>query len=67
MKKCDELIGIMSPTTLASLIADIQMLGTGADSAELEIERRATKALQVIVGNLEAKAMVADVIDKVCE
>lgn len=60
MKTAKDLIGIMSPRTLASLIADIQMLGKGADRDELEIERHATKALESIVGDLEAKAMIAD-------
>ena len=60
MKTAKDLIGIMSPKTLASLIADIQMLGKGADQDELELERLATKALQANVGDMEAKAMIAD-------
>jgi len=60
MKTTKDLIGLMSPKTLASLIADIQMLGKGADLDELEIERLATKALQANVGDLEAKVMIAD-------
>lgn len=60
MKTTKDLIGLMSPKTLASLIADIQMLGKGADRDELEIERLATKVLQANVGDMEAKAMIAD-------
>ena len=58
MKKVDELIGIMSPQTMASLIADIQMLGTVPDQQELEIERLATQALQAIVGDDEAERLI---------
>lgn len=60
MKTAKALIGIMSPTTLAGLIADIQLLGKDADGDEREIERWAMQTLAANVGDLEAKAMVAE-------
>ena len=60
MKTAKALIGIMSPTTLAGLIADIQLLGKDADGDEREIELWAMQTLAANVGDQEAKAMVAE-------
>lgn len=67
MKTAKDLIGLMSPKTLASLIADVQMLGKGAERDDLEIEWVATETLKTAVGDMEAKAMIADACNEECE
>lgn len=52
------LISLMSPTTLAGLVADIQNLSMGAERRDLEIERMANAALVAIVGEDEAERLV---------
>lgn len=54
----EHLISLMSPTTLAGLVADIQNLNMGAESRDLEIERMANAALVAIVGEDEAERLV---------
>lgn len=49
---------VASPTTLASLIADVQQMGTGADSDQLRLERRATETLWALVGQDEAGELI---------
>ena len=49
---------VASPTTLASLISDIQAMGTGASEIELKLERRAWEVLDANVGKDEARELV---------
>jgi hypothetical protein len=58
----DALFDVASPATLASLIADIQCLGTGASLAQLNWERRAMTVLRDNVGNEMADTMVQDAV-----
>ena len=50
---------LMSPSTLAALIHDIEELGTGADSAALDIERAAREALVANCGEADAARYLA--------
>ena len=56
------LFEIASPTTLAELIADIRMLGTGAETVDLDIEREAYRSLCANVGKVEADAAIAKAV-----
>ncbi len=49
---------VASPTTLASLIADIELMGTGASHLEMNLEGRAWQVLEANVGKEEAKQLV---------
>lgn len=59
----DRMIGLMSPTTLASFIADIEGLGMGADHADRKIGDRLMEALVSIVGDDEAENMITDAMN----
>lgn len=56
---------VASPTTLASLIADIQAMGTGASDMELKMERRAMEVLEANVGSDEASRLVDQMLNQV--
>ncbi|MFH1603389.1 MAG: hypothetical protein ABIH03_05735 [Pseudomonadota bacterium] len=56
----NQIIALMSPTTLASLIADIQRLGTGAQYECLQLERDAMAALVANVGEDEAEKLIEE-------
>ena len=47
-----------SPTTLASLIADLRMLGTGADDDQIRLEVRAYVVLVANCGTEEAERYI---------
>ena len=49
-----------SPTTLASLVADIHCLGKGAEPEQLTLARRAEVLLEQNVGIDEAAMMIED-------
>lgn len=51
---------VASPATLSSLIADVDMLGKGADREALAIRASAEKELRANVGDVEAERMMAE-------
>lgn len=53
------LLEVASPNTLASLIADIQAMGTGASFAAMRLEAEALAVLVNNVGATEAERMIA--------
>ena len=55
----DTFFDIASPTTLASLIADVEIAGKGASSQHRQLEREANRLLVANVGPEEAEAMIA--------
>jgi hypothetical protein len=54
----DAFFTTVSPHTLASLIADVQVLGTGADLSQLNLDRKAKHWLIQNVGLDEAERMI---------
>lgn len=59
----DTFFSIASPTTLASLIADVQNAGTGAESYHLDLERKAYAELKANVGKEEADELIAEMME----
>jgi hypothetical protein len=53
------ILRVASPATLAGLIADVDMLGNGADREVLAIRAAAEKELRENVGDAEADCMMA--------
>lgn len=62
----DRLMGFMSPTTLASFIADVGMLGASASREAIDAERKAREALVCLVGEEEAKAALNAIVGPEC-
>ena len=58
-------LSLMSPTTLAGLIADIQALDKGAEGKALRIEALAVKALDANVGERESERLVLKAMDAI--
>ena len=56
----DDLLEFASPSTLASLIQDIEGLCKGANAAHRELERQCRAALIANVGEQEAAALIGD-------
>ena len=63
----DKIIGTMSPITLASFIADVHALGTGADFEQMFLASEAEKALSAIVGDDYAQEMISQAMDKLID
>ena len=59
MKTATQLLNIMSPCTLASLVADLQSFA-GADKEELALLSSARQMLISQVGEEEATVLIAD-------
>lgn len=53
---------VASPTTLASLIADVRSAGTGATADQLLLERRAGEVLRALVGEEESAELVESAV-----
>jgi hypothetical protein len=51
---------VASPATLASLIADVDMLGKGADREALALREAAETELRANVGDADAERMMAE-------
>ena len=56
----NEILDFASPSTLASMIQDIRRLDKGATIEQLDLERQATAALILNVGETEAAKMIGD-------